>query len=68
MAKLTNCATAFALINRYDKGGEVNVGHDAIYAGGAKAHPEKMEPLDRAALKRLGWRWDDDTETWVKFV
>ena len=68
MAKLVNAERAFAVVRSYDRGGEFNVGHDAIYAGGPKAHPDKMNPRDRATMKRLGWRWDDERETWFKFV
>lgn len=66
---ITKATKAFEIISKYDKKGEMGVGHDVLYAGGGKnADPAKMEAEDLAQLKKLGWMWDDETNSWFCFV
>ncbi len=67
-ASMDNAEKAFAVIRKYDPKGQLGVGHDVLYAGGEKARPEAMDPSDCAALKRLGWLWDDDFDSWMRFI
>jgi hypothetical protein len=68
MAKLTQVLDGLEILKRYDARGDVASGHDVIYAGSAKTTPELMEKADVAALKKKGWFWSEDEESWGKFT
>jgi len=60
---------AFEIISKYDKKGDISVGHDVLYAGGGKkAEPDRMEKADLEALEKLGWMWSEETYSWFCFV
>lgn len=40
--------------------------HDVIFAG--PRHPEKVTIEDRKALEKLGWHFDDEVDSWARFV
>ena len=41
--------------------------HDIIYTGHT-CPPDKIEPVDLARLKELGWTWDADLPAWSKYT
>lgn len=54
------------ILAKYEPDGQACAEHDELFACGVG--PEAMSEEDRAALKRLGWRWDGDLPSWIIFT
>ncbi len=60
-------AEGLQILLKYDPDGGCCAEHDEFYAGN-DCPPEKMTPEDVARLDELGWLWDADLPSWMKFV
>ena len=68
MAKITDITAGLTILARYQRDSDdpcaVSAEHDEITCCG----PQKVDPADRAALKRLGWSWNAEFDCWSKFT
>ena len=49
-----------------DNRGHFAAGHDEIWVGGV--HRDALGGDDRAKLKAMRWTWDEEVDTWHRFV
>lgn len=66
MATTKQVVGGLEILGRYGGADDHNIcaEHDIIYAG----HGCVVSDDDRAKLEELGWHWDDDIDSWARFV
>ena len=64
MATMKQIYDGLAIFMKYEPDGEINIGHDEIFAGNTDGISEE----DYQALEDLGWSVDDGEECWAHFV
>jgi hypothetical protein len=58
----------FAILTKYNGcKGEVCAEHDIIYAAPG-VEQDDLDPEDIAKMEELHWHWDNDADSWAKFV
>lgn len=65
MTDLRKVAEGLTTLAKYGDG-EVNVGHDVIYAGTEALNA--LEPDDLLRLEELGWSWSAELECWERLT
>jgi hypothetical protein len=70
MATYNSIVAGLTILAKYDPKGMDSHGfaaeHDEIFA--CSVAPDAISEEDRANLAKLGWRWDEDVDSWAKFV
>jgi len=57
----------FNILIKYSDKGDVCAEHDVIYAS-SEIEENTMSMEDVAKMDELGWHWDEDADSWAKFV
>lgn len=67
MSQLSDVRAGLEVLAAYDKGeAHVCAEHDEIFVGGPA--PKQMQAADVTRLEELGFDWDEDTDSWHRYV
>lgn len=67
MNRIEEIIAGLQILNRYPKC-DVSAEHDILYAGPSSYPDPKIDTDDKIALKKLGWHYDEEVESWAVFT
>jgi hypothetical protein len=65
LSRQAQLLAGLVILERYDNSGDIDFQHDEGFFSGPP--PEDMSENDRRDLKRYGFRWSGEFESWCKF-